>query len=486
MKFTYRLYKREFINRMKDLEEAFEEQNVFKTVCYLRFLSHFCYSINYTFSNDRLEEITQEISLKYLGNTKIENAKEDTVVFYDGFGLLERGLANIYVNALEKLGYKVVWILYSHAPEIDDILKKYKKRENISFFIISNSTILERMKELRDKIKEISPEYLFVYTMPDDVCGVGTISTITGKIERYLIDLTDHAFWLGKCAADWFIEFRNYGYNIGMRYRKILSDRMVILPYYPAGRKEYAFEGVPFDGNEFEFVFSGGSPYKIEGKTTYEEIVRYILQTYKDIKFVFASNNTNEIIKKLCKDFPNRFFHIGERKDLDAVLQRAKFYLSTYPISGALMTQYALQNQCIPITLSDEMMGVADPTTWMLEPQKVNFVFYKKEDVLLEIDRLMSSESYYLKRKTELENQIISEEEFIRQLNCLLKHKKTEFVKTRQDIDMKKFLEVYRDNATYKKYCEMIYNSRNKWIYRKHPFIILERKLRGIMERYIK
>lgn len=470
---------------MEELEEAFQKNDTFKTVCYLRYLSHFCYSINYTFTNDRLEEITQKISLAYLGNTKIKNAREDTVIFYDGFGLVERGLANIYVNALNQLGYKVVWILYSYAPETNDILKKYKEK-NISFFVISKSTILERMKALRDKIKEISPRYLFVYTKPDDVCGIGTISTITEGVERYLIDLTDHAFWLGKCAADWFIEFRNFGYNLGLCYRKILPDRMIILPYYPASREEYAFEGLPFDTKEFQFIFSGGSVYKIEGKAAYEEMVRYILQTYKDINFVFASNEENEIIRKLGEDFPGQFYHIGERKDLDAILQSAKFYLSTYPIGGGLMMQYALQNQCIPITLCDEIMGESDPKTMMLEPHKVNFVFYKKEEALLEIDRLLNNESYYLKRKVELKNQIISEGEFIRQLQCLLKYKKTEFNKIQQDVDMERFLEVYRDNATYKKYCELIYGSRNKWIYKKHPLIVKKEKVKEAIKRYLK
>ncbi len=485
MKFPYVFYKREFIKRMEELEEAFKKNNTFQTVCYLRYLCHFCYSINYTFSNDRLEEITKDISVSYLGTTEIKNTREDTVIFYDGFGLLERGLANIYVNALAKLGYKVVWILYSYAPETDDILKKYEDKKNISFFVIPQRTILERMEVLRDKIKEISPRHLLIYTKPDDVCGIGAISTISEGVERYLIDLTDHAFWLGKCATDWFVEFRNYGYNIGTQYRNISPDKMIILPYYPVSREKYAFEGLPFRVNECQFVFSGGSSYKIEGKTTYEEMVRYILQTYKDIKFVFASNDENMILKRLGRDFPNRFFHIGERRDLDAILQKAKFYLSTYPITGGLMTQYALQNHCIPITLCDEIMGETDPKTMMLEPHKVNFIFYKKEDVQLEIDRLMSSESYYLKRKTELEGQVISEEEFSRQLQCLLKHKETKFAKEQQNIDMEKFLGIYRDNATYGKYCEIIYGSRNKWIYKKHPFVVQERRIREIINRYL-
>lgn len=484
MKLPYQLYRKEFEKRMRELEEAFRKSDVLKTVCYLRYLSCFCYSINYMLSNDKLEEITKEISLKYLGNTTIEDARDDTVVFYDSFGLVERGLANIYVNALEKLGYKVVWILYSYAPELNEILNKYKDKDNISFVVIPKKTILERMKILRDKIKEISAKHVFIYTVPDDVCGIGVMSTITEGIERYLIDLTDHAFWLGKCATDWFVEFRDYGCSVGAKYRKISPDKMVILPYYPTSREEYAFEGLPFDVDEYQFVFSGGSAYKIEGKTTYEEIVRYILQKYKDIKFVFASDNENEILKKLQKDFPNQFFHIRERRDLDAILKRAKFYLATYPVNGGLMLQYALQNGCFPFSLCDEAMGIIDPKIYMLEPQNVNFVFYNKEDMLAEIDCMMQDDSYYLEKKPGLRNQVISEEEFIRQLKSLLKDKTTKFEKRLPDIDMSSFLDVYKDNATYKKYCEIIYDSRNKWIYKKHPFIVQGKKIQMIINKY--
>ncbi len=476
MKFSYGLYKKEFKDRMCELEKSFQKEDVLKTICYLKYLSNFCYSINSKLTDDRLEQITKEISLKYLGHTVIENPHRDKIVFYDNFGLANRGLANIYVKALDKMGYKIVWILYAYSPDVEEIQKMYKDKENISFRIIPKIPILERMKMLRDMIKEISPHNLFVYTQPNDADGIGAISTIDGNISRYLIDLTDHAFWLGKCAVDWIIGFRNYGYNVAVQYRKISPDKIIILPYYPDSRSEHPFEGMPFDTSQHEFVFSGGSPYKIEGNNAYKEIVQYILRQYTSMRFVYAGKGTNQILEELKEEFPDRFFKIEERKDLDAILQHAKFYLSTYPIGGGLMVQYALQNECIALSFCDKDCVITDPKSFMLYPEKVNFVYYNQSDLYAEIDHLMCDEKYYLNCKSDSKQQVISEDVFLKQLENILNKKKTIYSPILQQIKMEPFMEIYKKNATYEQYCKIIFESRNKWIYKKHPFIVRKMK----------
>lgn len=478
MKFSYDSYRKEFDRRMRELEKAFKKGDVLKTVCYIKYLSWFYYSINYKFADDRLEQITKEISQKYLSETVIEKSRKGTVLFYDNFGVVERGLANIYVKALEKLGYSIVWVLYSYAPELKDIQDKYKDRDKITFRIIPKKTILERMKILQELIKEIAPEHIFIYTTPEDADGIGVISTVKGDVNRYLIDLTDHAFWLGKCAVDWVIGFRNFGYNVAVQYRGIAADQMILLPYYPEPRDGYAFEGLPFDTEKQEFIFSGGSPYKIENSSIYKEMVQYILKKYVNMRFVFAGNGTNSILEDLRSQFPDRFFHIEERRDLDEILKRAKFYLSTYPISGGLMIQYALQNRCIPLTLCDEKDGESDPKTWLLNPEKVNFVFYKKEDIFIEIDCLLQEEQYYLEKKNNAGIQVISEDDFRAQLGRALTEKKTMFSGKLQDINIDRFLDIYKKNATYEKYCRIIYESRNKWVYKRHPLMVRRAKFR--------
>lgn len=471
MAFSYAVYEREFVSRTKELRAAYRHGDILKTICYLKYLSSFYYRINLKFADDELEEIMFHTAHRLLGKTVCENCDKNTVLFYDNFGQLYRGLADIYIGALTKLGFYVVWVLYDSLPDVSEIQRKYQGFPNIEFCIIPRTSILDRMFILQQAIRRSNPKHIFIYTKPDDADGLCVMATVTGEPDRYLINLTDHTFWLGKCAADWFIEFRNCGYNISVQYRGISSEKILILPYYPDPRDECSLEGLPFNVED-AFVFSGGSPYKIEGDSAYQDIVEYILEHYPSIKFVYAGNGSNQIIESLKQKFPTQFFHVGERKDLNAVLRRAKFYLSTYPISGGLMIQFAIQNQCVPLSLCLNKGTPSDLNSLMLEPDKADFIFYKKERLLEEIDRIMQDQAYLLSEREKLAGQVISEERFVENLKQLIFEKKTEFLKKHEAMDVEPFLEVYRRNATYELFCTMVYNSRNKWVYRKHPFIV--------------
>jgi len=476
MAFSYKAYEKEFVRRTKELRRAYQKGDLFKTICYLRYLTNFYYMINYKLTDDELEEIISGVADQLLGETFLENCDERTVLFYDNFGLLTRGLANIYVKALVNCGFHVVWVLYDFLPDVAQLQNYYADMNDIEFCVIPKQSIIDRMKSLRQIILQKRPRHIFVYTTPDDIAGVGVMSTIKGNVDRYLIDLTDHAFWVGKCAVDWIIGFRSYGYNVAVQYRKIIPEKVLILPYYPDEREEYPFEGMPFDVGENEYVFSGGSPYKIEGSAVYEEIVEYILNHYSGMKFVFADNGTNQTLEKLKCAYPNRFYHINERKDLDAILRRAKFYLSTYPLAGGLMTQFALQAQCIPFTLCRKKNTLSDIKGMMLAPSKADFIFYSKEELFMAVDKVMCDENYRYRMKESLSGQVISKDQFEQELRQLVLEKKTSFPRKIEKIDIESFVEIYRKNATYELFCKLVYDSRNKWVYRKHPFIVRREK----------
>ena len=123
----YQYFEKEFEKSKKELKKAWKQGNIYKTLCYLRYLTCFYYTINYTLSDEELEEITQDISFKLLGETRIERTDDNTVIFYDGFGLATRGLANIYVKALCELGFQIVWVMYEWASDFEEIQNKFAK-----------------------------------------------------------------------------------------------------------------------------------------------------------------------------------------------------------------------------------------------------------------------------------------------------------------------------------------------------------------------
>lgn len=81
--------------------------------------------------------------------------------------------------------------------------------------------------------------------------------------------------------------------------------------------------GLPFDVEKDEYVFSGGTLYKTLGDSnnTYYKIVHHILEKHSKIKFIYAGTGDDSELKKIIAEFPNRAFHINERKDFYYLIQ---------------------------------------------------------------------------------------------------------------------------------------------------------------------
>lgn len=475
--YSYDKIEKELKYRIKELNRAYRNKNMIKALSYLRFLSYFLWQTNYQMTCDEVEEMTVRVAYDVLGITYVDRTEKCTVFFYDIFGLCDRGLAIIYLDALLELGYHISYVTYEGTPMCTKFAEHYGTNNDISCIVIPRLNIIDRMKKIQEIIKELQPSILFLYTMPDDVAGVGVFSTIKGNCKRYLIDLTDHEYWLGKCAVDYIIGFRNYGYNIAAQYRKVPQERILLLPYYPAGREQYMFEGLPFC-EEHKFIFSGGALYKIQGgNNAYIDIVDYILSNYKDVFFVYAGGGIDETLNKMKEKYPTRFFQIGERRDLEQIMKRAYFYLSTYPITGGLMTQYACKYNCLPLTLCDGEKELVHPRTYLQNPDKINFVFYNKEDLCREIDKLMVDKDYYESAKVNLQSHNISEKEFVEGLGNILQNQESKYIGRIEEIDLSNFLRSYRNRTTYERYCELIYNSHNKYLHKHYPLIFLKGKL---------
>ncbi len=474
--YKYANLAKDFAKRETELRRAYRNKDYVQTLSYLRFLSHLYWESNYKMTSDTVEEITAKTAYQILGDTTIENADKHRVCFYDFFGLYDRGLAMIYLHALIGLGYYVDYIIYEFVPMQYKFQEIFGNDQSVCCKVIPRCGIVDRMRILQKYLKESSASSFFFYSVPDDVAGAGVFSTIKGKCLRYLIDLTDHAYWLGKCAADYIVGFRNYGYNIALQYRKIDSEKLLILPFYPDSREMYAFEGLPFDDRKRRFVFSGGSIYKIDGATNnlYEEIVRHILDQDSNMCFVYAGNGKSEILDRIKQGYPDRFYQIDERKDLDALLQRAYIYLSTYPLGGGVLTQFACKNGCIPITFCDEPNGITDPKTYLINPDKVHFSFYRKEDLFSEIDKLIHDNQYYDEAKKNLKDLVITKEEFQEQLQCILLRQRTKYQGIYESLNMTKFLDIYKKRFDYDRYSETICKSRNKYLYKHYPLIFFK------------
>ena len=82
MNFQYRSFEKELEKGKKELKKAWEKEDIYKTICYLRYLTCFYYTINYRLTDNELEMITADASLKLLGETKLQQINQNKVIFY--------------------------------------------------------------------------------------------------------------------------------------------------------------------------------------------------------------------------------------------------------------------------------------------------------------------------------------------------------------------------------------------------------------------
>ncbi len=415
----------EFINVTNKLKKivakAIEKKKYDKALVLISTIARLSYEMNQSYTDQILEEWLLRIGQAIFQNFPEEKIVTDdnVVVFYDGFGEDRRGLALIYLKALGGK-YKVVYVTNESArnkiPSIEKIIAEH--HGEIVFF--KNNFNVSSSKEIYYTILHARAGHAFFYTTPWDTAAVIAFNCLkdTG-IKRYLINLTDHAFWLGVHAFDYCIEFRDYGAYISNQYRQIPLAKLRLLPYYPIIDDAVEFEGYPFpfDETSQKLVFSGGALYKTLGAgNLYYQIVRHILESHLEVVFWYAGEGDDSQLKHVMQEFPGRVYHTKERKDLYQILRRASFYLNTYPIVGGLMFQYAAVAGTVPLTLKydDEADG------YLLGQEQLKVVYCSLEELYKEIDRLLFDQDYVRGKAERLKASVISSHKFSIELDKIM------------------------------------------------------------------
>lgn len=411
------------------------------------------YSTNQIYTCERLENYLKKIVESII--VPFEYRKENRkVLFYDGFGFDTRGLALIYLKALVKLGYDVVYVVdEKQKDEIPEIRKVLGESSASVIYCISMREKVKGIQQVLQISREEKIEKFILYTLPYDSIGIGCGIGLKNQVQRFLINLTDHAFWLGKNAFDYIIEFRDYGANISHYKRKIDKTVIIKLPYYPIISRNIDFEGFPFeklDGQKV--VFSGGAIYKTLGAgDLYYKIVEYIIEKHQDVIFYYAGSNSSKLLDELISKYPGRVFWGHERKDLFQLLQHCDLYLSTYPMIGGLMTQYAAAAGVLPMTLIYDECS----TGVLIDPDSIGVEFRSSAAFLKEIDRVLDDEKYKAQKCHNLQKQIITVNDFEKNLDEILNNNFSNYLIDYADIDTSAFVKTYLERLDYLSYSEL-------------------------------
>ena len=252
------------------------------------------YHLNFRYADDALESLLKEISSELLGQS-LDLPRENRFLFYDDFGYDNRGLTQQYLHALDQMGVSYLYLVDSRGfNDNGSIAAQVRSNPNAKILKVPDGLgDIERLRFLFSAVKEYNPKKAFLHLAPWSSVAV-TLWNAFPKVERYLIDLTDHAFWLGKSCTDYFIGFREYGYSLSVRERGISKDKLLNLPYYPIVSGK-AFAGFPEEAKGRVIIFSGGAYYKVYGESdAYFKIVHRIIQDNPDAVLLFAGSGDDK------------------------------------------------------------------------------------------------------------------------------------------------------------------------------------------------
>lgn len=414
---------RDFEKLKKVAHKSVSSGDYDKALHYIQCAGRLAWNACICFEDKTIEEIIKEISSKLFNSRELSPLKKcsNAVLFIDTICADVRGLGRIYIDALISNDYEIVYVyLKSKEASVQRTLLHLKKYEKARVFGIDDSSIINAVIALAAVIDDGNCGKALVNCGD---CDVIASTALYGKdyIESYRISYGDHTYSLGTSIYNHIIEFRDVGVNISQHYRSVEKSKIHKLPFYPNALPDIEFQGFPFDVNGKKLVVSGGQIYKtIDSEHTFYKIVRHMLGTHEDCIFLMLSNGSVSELEEIIKDFPGRAFRLRERVDLNEILKRCTLYLSTYPIAGGTMYQYAVQNGKLPVTL---LRNASMQGGFLLNASILNIEFNKYDSFLKELDTLLDKAEYRIKKESLLDNQIITKTKFDQNFAMILKNK---------------------------------------------------------------
>ena len=470
-----------YVNKLKKIaSKSYNKGNVEKSLAAISSCANILYHYNQYYVDDFLEDILLKIShrfskdeeLKKVQNKITDKNSNNVVLFYDGFGLDNRGIASNITWAIAKNNYKLVYVTKKNRRDKQPLLKNLLKDFEVEYCYIDNQCgYIECARQLYNTIINHNPKFSFFYTFPSDVSGVVAFNSVKDFTIRFQVDLTDHAFWLGINAFDYISSGREYSVSIQKYYRHIETSKMIWFDIagYPMV-PETKFEGLPFVQNT-KFIFSGGALYKTLGdkNNTFYRIINHILAKHHDIVFYYLGEGDTTELEKLTRVYPSRVFYGKERKDFYEVLKRCLFCLNTYPMFGGMMMRYTALAGKLPLTLIHNSEAAN-----ILYKQGSREIEYDNLDVMLcDIDRIILDDNYRKDREKKLKGAVYDEIQYVNNIKSIIETNKSlleyDFSEI-EKVDTNKFRCEYKNRFKYKMIVNSLFQRKNFVLFPYFPF----------------
>lgn len=384
--------------------------------------SRIAYHYNFRHGDPELDKLVESVCIDELHGRVSVAPRKGTCLFFDSFALDNRGLTQQYLRALMSWGVEFTYMMESdtrteYAKEILTELEGYPKVRIVK--LTGAGTRADRINEIRQAVALASPEKAFLHIAPWSVEAIAAWSEVAGVI-RYMVNITDHAFWFGNSAFDYCIEFRDFGCCLSWAERGIAKERLLKQPYYPIAQAHGEFQGFPVDVSGKTILLSGGAYYKVFGEHDFFfKMLRRILAENPNALMFFAGDGERSIFQEKIKRYglTGRVIPLGNRTDIVEVLKHSDVYIGTYPISGGLMCQLACAVGIPAISPYSSTYPFANSESvfcGLAEEASINY-----EDVPglhSEINRLIRDKAYRYAKGAAQKRLLITQESFNAQL----------------------------------------------------------------------
>lgn len=346
MKITEKDVSRCYETLKKEASKAIRKNQINKGLHIVNRAAFWMYKFNARYSDEELDLLLKCVSNQLLGE-KIIQAKNDgslRVSFIDSFCFDNRCLTEQYLAGLSAAGVRLQYICTSVENEIGENIKNFLEDMDAEIVRIPcRGDVASGATRIVDAISKFQPSKVFFQIYPWDVIPIVAGYALKG-VQKYNINLTDHAYWLGSGLFDYNYEFRGYGELVSLQKRGFKPSQIIRMPYYPITHKNGAFYGFPKLPEDPIIIICGGAEYKFLG---HNDMFFCIMETLLDISpkvvILVAGVNDKSVFSAKVKNLKNsdRVFNIGFRRDINEVFKHSDIFLNSYPISGGLMTQYA-------------------------------------------------------------------------------------------------------------------------------------------------
>ena len=428
-------------------QKAFMRGDLKAATYYIYHCSVIAQQFNWIYTDDEIEYLQKQIGEKIIGEG-VTNIKTNPnrVIFIDDF-CVSFVLALQYIDALIASGREVMYIatIPEKKGKYEDILSILKTKQHVIVkqIPLTLASCVVNTKNLYDTIIDFAPSQILLHLVPSTYT-IPTLYSLPSNIKTYLINLADQTFWLGAGTIDYCVEFRPFGVAVSREKRGIKPEQQLMLPFYPV------LDGNPFQGFPEQcsepgkvVIFSGSDIYKVlDEKRMYWHLVKRLLDTFREIVFIFAIKGDNigmEFLNHFIKEnhFENRFLYTKFRVDINEVLAHADIYMGTCPASGSLMSQIAARN-ATPI-LQYYYSGTPDDETEqsLCINEKFQISYQNEEGFMQEAEKLIRDSKYRKQAGTRLQKAMIQPDQFNKALDYMLKTNKSPFQVETKYVDYK-------------------------------------------------